>query len=383
MLALLDEDTRADLRASLPVHWTDELLAEGESSSVAAMADLATEARRAKAWRDDQWLALTRQQQQQSSDIIVDNNGLPGSSVTREEFDWALDCVQTRNCRVGNSGDSSSSSSSDDTSNVLAPFFDLMNHDPSVNSVFFLSEEHDNDNHESLAHTSSMMLCVRYEGHGVSSGGDVCLNYRNVNNAVGEGDTSEQPVLFGLDYYLFSYGFVPTPSPSDSSSLFVEVSLPRARVRDVLMADLIGAGAPPSHSSHLQVSRAARTLGVRLSSPFPVFTDGIGEQFMTALRLLAVAASDPSDAQYADEALLIKAVGTTGFAVDVETRAMDILAETLQTAVDSVSHMVEANDGEQHPPRSLLHALARHKLQILTDCQQWALAYRNTLIAIP
>ena len=394
MLALLDEATRADLRASLPVHWPDDLLDEGGDDAM-SMADLVTEARRAKAWRDDQWIAVMQQQQhRQSGNTALDNTGSP--PVTREEFDWALDCVQTRNCRVGSS--SGSNSGDDDARNVLSPFFDLMNHDPSINSVFFLAELHDNDNHEASYSTSSssssmLMLCVCYEGHGVDKGGDVCLNYRNVNVAANEGDTTEQPALFGPDYYLFSYGFIPSPSPSDdssSSSLFVEVSLPRARVRDVLMADLIGvgvgagAGTSPSSSQswHLPVSRVARVLGVRLSSPFPVFADGVGEQLMTALRLLAVAAADPSDTDYADETLLIKAVGT-GATVDVETRAMDILDETLYTAVMSLTRVVEANDGEQHPPRSLLLALAQHKLKILIDCQQWAQAYRNTLITTP
>ena len=163
----------------------------------------------------------------------------------------------------------------------------------------------------------------------------------------------------------------------------MDVLLSRDRVRQVLMADLIGstdsAVSPSSLSLHLTVSRVARALGVRLSSPFPVFADGVSEQFMMALRLLAFASSDSSDAQHTDEELLIKAMALTPY---LEIRAMDILAETLKTSMSSLTRTVEINDGVQYPPRSLVFTLAQHKLRILTDCQQWAKAYRNKLIVI-
>jgi hypothetical protein len=103
---------------------------------------------------------------------------------------------------------------------------------------------------------------------------------------------------------------------------------------------------------------------------------------MMALRLLAVASSKSLDVQYLDEELLVKAVRTR-MEVELEISAMDILVETLKTSVNSLTRVVKANEGEQYPPRSLVHTLAQHKMRILTECQQWAQSYRNTLIIPP
>jgi hypothetical protein len=149
--------------------------------------------------------------------------------ILREEFEWALDCVQTRNCRlpvgeemeietveemeiiqsellgpcVGIDYDDeylptpidSTALPSNDL-HVVAPFFDLMNHNQNVQTVFELKRpkpdgshrgENENENvnvneneneDENENEVQEDMLTVRYEGHGVKKGDQVCLNYR-------------------------------------------------------------------------------------------------------------------------------------------------------------------------------------------------------------
>ena len=146
--------------------------------------------------------------------------------ICLSEFNWALDLVQTRNCRVpkldaisdlnqivyeneklslqkdGGVDESieinrenideieivgenvmetvidEQNIRKSDSISVLAPFFDLMNHDSSVNTVFelkFLPQKNGFDEKEGPI---IPFLTVRYEGHGVKKGEQVCLNYR-------------------------------------------------------------------------------------------------------------------------------------------------------------------------------------------------------------
>lgn len=71
---------------------------------------------------------------------------------------------------------------------VVAPFFDLMNHNQHVRTVFELKRpkpdsfhgggnEINNENENENEYQEDM-LTVRYEGHGVRKGDQVCLNYR-------------------------------------------------------------------------------------------------------------------------------------------------------------------------------------------------------------
>ena len=59
---------------------------------------------------------------------------------------------------------------------VLSPFFDLMNHDNTVNSVSEL--KYQNNGFESGSVENEPVLTVRYEGHGVKKNEPVTLNYR-------------------------------------------------------------------------------------------------------------------------------------------------------------------------------------------------------------
>ena len=182
--------------------------------------------------------------------------------ITRNEFDWALDCVQTRNCRIpletkndriipgdvpvkrrvlagldyseGNiedtivEGEWVGESESDgeggveginltekqgeekekeneeeqeeeeeeeeqeneeegeeegeggESISVLAPYFDLMNHDTTVNTVFELIDlpKKHGFGLEMVEIETEPVLTVRYRGHGVKKGAQVSLNYR-------------------------------------------------------------------------------------------------------------------------------------------------------------------------------------------------------------
>jgi hypothetical protein len=63
---------------------------------------------------------------------------------------------------------------------VLAPFFDLMNHDTTVNTVFELinlPKKH-GFGLEMVEIETEPVLTVRYRGHGVKKGEQVSLNYR-------------------------------------------------------------------------------------------------------------------------------------------------------------------------------------------------------------
>lgn len=142
------------------------------------------------------------------------------SMISLSEFNWALDLVQTRNCRVPKLEDASGlnlisvenekiTSLKDrsvgesvgmnreiycgnvmetavneeitrksDSISVLAPFFDLMNHDSSVNTVFELKFLPQNNGFDEMEGPIIPFLTVRYEGHGVKKGEQVCLNYR-------------------------------------------------------------------------------------------------------------------------------------------------------------------------------------------------------------
>ena len=155
--------------------------------------------------------------------------------IKREELEWALDCVQTRNCRVdlnmisslNKNGKENIVEGEDNTMNsdvntieyndqeddkhlennndnrlsVLSPFFDLMNHDVNVQTVFEVKKPSTLLSSSSTSSTSSIssssppslfaasqtinsdiytepVLTVRYEGHGVKKGDQVSLNYR-------------------------------------------------------------------------------------------------------------------------------------------------------------------------------------------------------------
>ena len=361
---------RQELAQSLPVHWSEQLLDVADSISTV----LATEALNAKQWRDYRWTQVTvtehqRQRYDGTTSTTRTENSTDVVAISRADFDWAMDCVQTRNCRVVDAAGT--------TVSALVPFFDLMNHSPLVDSVFFKDEVEG-------------MLCVRYDGHGVLAGEEVCLNYRTVTDAT---DVPESHSLVGADYDLFSYGFCsPVASASLSGSLgSVEINLPRDAVRAILLADLDAAGTTdrgttaqprsPSQARMMAVARAARDPSVRLGGTFRVYQDGIDGHLMTALRLLAFANSSDLPLVAGDEQqydnLEEEVVSSSRYDVPAMVLLLAVLDDTIfridnarQQALTLSTSTVAA---------SSLSMLAESKITIGLGCKSWAQNYMDTL----
>ena len=118
-------------------------------------------------------------------------NNSKSRKISKFEFEWALDIVQTRNCRIPlysyvevEVGEEVKEVVEEEKEVVtsclraLAPFFDLMNHDNTVNTVFELKNENDNNELEMGSVYKEPVLTVRYEGHGIKRNEEVTLNYR-------------------------------------------------------------------------------------------------------------------------------------------------------------------------------------------------------------
>ena len=350
---LADASTANVLATSLPVHWPDELLELAGDVS----AGVEQEARHARAWRDDQWQLLLEVQH----------------PCDRAEYDWALDVVQTRNCRVQGT-------------NVLAPVFDLMNHNANVNSVFDVVVEEEVEGEE------AGWLCVRYQGHGVAAGGNIELNYRTVgDNGIDDDDDDDGggQVLTGVDYMLHSYGFVADTDGSSSNSTSsgtssgVDLFLPRSLVNKVLMADLATDAATTRWSL---VARAARQNGVRLGGPFAVYHDGVAGSLMHALRMLAYAtdeAKGDADAT-SDDDIASAVVQSDRWDAPAMTTLLGILhgerARLADAAAAIASHRHQAgadNDVVTQQRLDLLTSLVDHKCRIIDGCGAWATTYRQ------
>ena len=339
---LADASTANVLASSLPVHWPDELLELAGNVS----AGVEQEARHARAWRDDQWQLL--QEVQHPCD--------------RAEYDWALDVVQTRNCRVQGT-------------NVQAPVFDLMNHNANVNSVFDVVVEEEEEGEEAGC---SSWLCVRYQGHGVDAGGNIELNYRTVGDN-DEYDDGGGQLLTGADYMLHSYGFV---ADTDGTSSGVDLFLPRSLVNKVLMADLAADAATTRWSL---VARAARQNGVRLGGPFAVYHDGVAGSLMHALRMLAYAtdeAEGDADAT-SDDGMASAVVQSDRWDAPAMTTLLGILQGERARLADAAAtiasrHQAGAdNDVVTQQRLDLLTSLVDHKCRIIDGCGAWATTYRQ------
>ena len=350
---LTGASTAAELATSLPVHWSDELLELAGEVSV----DVEREVRHMRAWREHQWELL----QQQAATMCYG----------RAEFNWALDVVQTRNCRAACGR------------HLLVPVFDLMNHCSSVNSAFDVVVEDGG-----MEGGGSQWLCVRYQGHGVAAGGSVELNYRIVGDDSGDGDDGQAPAaLTGADYMLVSYGFV---APADGSGS-VDLFLPRTVVNKALVADLAAgaAGPPPSSSSRWSlVARAARIHGVRLGGPFTVFSDGVSGSLMQALRMLAFAAEeedgvDDDDADTHEEQLMSMALSNRrdASAMTALLGALEAEGARLVDAAARIEHRRHQAgvDGDSVTQQRLdsLSSLVGYKRSVLDGCRGWATTYQH------
>jgi hypothetical protein len=276
-----------------------------------------------------------------------------------------------------------------------------MNHSPHVNSVFFKDGDDDGEG----------MLCVRYDGHGVAAGEEVCLNYRTVTDADTDMDAgadmdtdagadassggceSIAPPLVGADYDLFSYGFCPpSPPPQQGSPGSLAISLPRDMVRAVLLADLdagdtaAAAGTPrrqsPAQARLMAVACAACDLSIRLGGTFRVYEDGIDGHLMMALRLLAFASSSDLTTNGSDGKHEVEDVVASN---RYDVPAMGLLCSILDDTVHRIDgarqealdlSMSSSPSSMTTTAVSLLSMLARSKISIGQGCKSWAEDYR-------
>jgi SET domain len=124
-LSLLPDSTF--LRASLPVHWTEDIVKSAASTALELAVDRAYFAR-----------AAAVQELMDGLDITLEATTAPTIDERRSLCENALDLVQTRSCRVvlDNGGDECSQ-----PLRLLAPVFDFINHSTGPNSVFALQDE--------------------------------------------------------------------------------------------------------------------------------------------------------------------------------------------------------------------------------------------------
>jgi hypothetical protein len=164
----------------------------------------------------------------------------------------------------------------DSDMNVVAPFFDLMNHSPNVNTVFELLTSSAPTSRGPLGPLPSPVetepyLTVKYKGHGVEKGDQIYLNYRSSEHIESEA------ALYGSEYLLYSYGFT-----GNDKNEIQEVFLPKNVVLKYLLEDLNTEGGSP-------IMNIARTMNVRLGGSFVINSAGISSPFLNALRILGYA----------------------------------------------------------------------------------------------
>lgn len=119
-------------------------------------------------------------------------------TAVKERLDWALNVIQTRNCKV-NIFESFYLKSRAKTVNILAPYFDLLNHSDEADTVFYVQDGY-------------LCLDVNYA---VTKGNEVFLNY---------GEHCPYTLLA-------KYGFWPDESVRNQLPIF----LPRNLARSMLL----------------------------------------------------------------------------------------------------------------------------------------------------
>lgn len=250
-----------------------------------------------------------------------------GRQELPERLEWMLNCVQTRNCKVP-IDDSLLSypnlfknwSLHQDGINFVVPFFDMMNHDSTINSRFEIKFRHkftsnvvSGDSYRGNTDDLEPVVAVWYSGHGLKKGQQICLNYgASVKSAA---------------QFLCSYGFVPTTN-FQSGEIFDQYSsvkrysvgdigdshliesmidintkkavdsfdlvLPRQITSPLLMAAFAAqeqAGVQAHGCFAPTVIHVVSKLGLSLSQPHRITAGGIPVSLLSVLRL--VVSTDP------------------------------------------------------------------------------------------
>jgi hypothetical protein len=161
------------------------------------------------------------------------------TDVDKDRMNWALNIIQTRNCKVTQFNSLFLKSCAENV-NILAPYFDLLNHSDDAETCFY---------------TSNGYLCVDVN-YSIRSGEEVFLNY---------GEHCPYSLLA-------KYGFWPDKSKKN----IIPILLPRKLARSVLL---------PQNSARLRLLQKA---GIMVTGTFFLSRDlDVSDDLLTALIILS------------------------------------------------------------------------------------------------
>ena len=164
--------------------------------------------------------------------------------LERKDFDWALDCVATRNIKI------------DSTTNMCVPLLDFMNHNASVRSKFELILN--KDSKESFVRVIHLP-----GGRDLLPGDEIFLNY-------GELDVVKS---------LCDYGFISSDAALKEAS--ISLSIPRKYYVKHLMAEL-----QAKEEAIRSPLALLRRLNIDYTGSFGGNADGVEPSLLTALAIL-------------------------------------------------------------------------------------------------
>ena len=278
----------------LPVNWAAEEIGDGFSTDMVFDDDVKNAVETSCIWRDTVWneYSYCRSKEEEEESSVVrggsqpdtrrpktdvpgtapeDTSGQRGeeqkadqakkSKIPRSLFDYALDLVQTRNCCPSPG------------THIVAPFFDLLNHDPHAETEI------------SLTSSGTVRLVT---GKAIRRGDEVFLNYHLDSQLLSpfalqgsQGQASAYPMDLAA-YAFVSYGFVPAV---DETSILLPLSTIREALLDADSAVIAGAGGRGSRpGSALSI---LETCGLQISQPFTVYRDGVVLSLLAVLRVLS------------------------------------------------------------------------------------------------
>jgi hypothetical protein len=211
---------------SLPHHWSESAILH------ACYPELFEEYVKTRNFREASWNDVNALQSISKIDSMCNQ---------KSDFEWALDCIMTRNIKVYRI---------DVGINVCVPFFDMMNHNSSVVTLFELNMD-------------SKTIDVRYtEGPPTLKGEEVYLNYGHLNTCKA----------------LCDYGFIPINNPYDK----VDLPINRTLYLSFLTEEL--------SNRHVSIKKSPLTLlrdiGVDYAGTFEFYPDGVSPELVFALRVL-------------------------------------------------------------------------------------------------
>ena len=235
-----------------------------------------------------------------------------------EEFQWALDCVATRNIRL---------EVNDTEVNVLVPLLDFMNHNSCVNSLFSISSD------------GCFIQVCHVGGQGILRDQEVFLNYGRL----------------GAMKALSDYGFIP---PTSSDDVFALV-IPRKLYTQHLLMEMRETGGGENGPLAL-----LRELGIQYSNSFYVSAKSVPEELIIALRVLLANPEEMSEAR--KSFLSIGRVGKLSDANEMQVQRM--MVDEMVAPLDNLKVETEESltlEGSNEFANSLLAKLHERRRKIL------------------